>query len=192
MWSKTRVIALLKWGKGFKDPKSTGLSRCCVVSKRVREAYSFHDKCCTTGKAYPATIPDRGSPTADKYLTWLNWSKMALTRSRLLVLYFFIQQHMTRSLTPHFHLTHMIGILFQNRQFNVSLMGKSNKRRNQKNGLPQGNVQVPTLYNTYTTDKPLSANTRQFIYTDNTTVAAQGRNFEEICAFHLNNKEARQ
>ena len=88
-----------------------------------------------------------------------------------------------------------------------------------KNGLPQGGVLAPLLFNVYTNDQPLSTDTRSFIYADDRATLAQGKNKREVeeklmkclselsdyyhanrlkanpgktvsCMFHLNNRQA--
>lgn len=75
----------------------------------------------------------------------------------------------------------MLGKTFlHNRRFHVTLNQKTSRWRNQKNGLSHGSVLAPTLYNIYTNDQPRPTITRQFIYADDTAVAAQGETFEEV------------
>ena len=49
-----------------------------------------------------------------------------------------------------------------------------------KNGLPQGSVLAPTLFNVYTNDQPQFDNCRRFIYADDLCVATQSKSFETI------------
>ena len=124
-------------------------------------------------------------------------------------------------LTKDYQLTSLISTFLQNRRFQVSLQGKRSRWRIQKNGLPQGSVLAPALYNIYTNDQPIPVSTRLFIYADDTAVAAQGSSLEEVegkltsamdvlskyydanhlkpnpsktqvCAFHLRNREAQR
>ena len=91
----------------------------------------------------------------------------------------------------------------------------------QKNGLPQGSVLTPILFNIYTNDQPLHNGTRSFIYADDLCVTVQQPSFVEVettieeslseftqyyrsnnlcanpdktqvTAFHLRNKEAKR
>lgn len=123
------------------------------------------------------------------------------------------------NMTKDFQLTKLIECFLQNRRFFVSLQSKESRWRNQKNGLPQGSVLAPILYNIYTNDQPINPQTRQFIYADDTAVTAQAKTFDEVegilstalqdltgyytvnhlrpnpsktqvCAFHLRNREA--
>lgn len=97
--------------------------------------------------------------------------------------------------------------------------GIKSRWRPQKNGLPQGSVLAPLLFNVYTNDQPTFPNTRRFIYADDLCIATQANSFQEVevrltavleamkqyyekwslnpnpsktqvCAFHLRNREA--
>ena len=104
----------------------------------------------------------------------------------------------------------------------VTLSGLDRQKsrwRTQKNGLPQGSVLAPTLFNIYTNDQPEFADIRRFIYADDLCLATQSASFKtierrltdaletlteyytknslnanpgktQVCAFHLNNHQA--
>ena len=53
-------------------------------------------------------------------------------------------------MTGDVQLTDLIRTMLENRRFFVVLNGKKSRWRRQRNGLPQGNVLAPMLFNTYT------------------------------------------
>ena len=62
-------------------------------------------------------------------------------------------------ITKDSSLTKFTQTMFSNRRFYVILNSKRSKWRNQKNGLLQGSVLAPLLFNIYTMDQPLPENT---------------------------------
>ena len=80
-------------------------------------------------------------------------------------------------LTKDIHLTELIESMLGNRFFYVELGSKKSRWRRQKNGLLQGSVLAPLLFNIYTNDQPRSEGTRRFIYADDLAIAAQDREF---------------
>ena len=71
-------------------------------------------------------------------------------------------------------------MLLENRRFYVELNGKRSRWRKQKNGLPQGSVLAPVLFNVYTNDQPVYPGTRSFIYADDLGIAAQNSHIDKI------------
>ena len=70
--------------------------------------------------------------------------------------------------------------MLSSRKLYAALNNDRNRWRNQKNGLPQGNVLSPILFNIYTNDQPLHDGTRYFVYADDLCVTAQSPSFTEV------------
>ena len=75
-------------------------------------------------------------------------------------------------------LCRVIQNLLSDRRFYVQLNNERSRWRIQKNGLPQGSVLSPTLFNIYTNDQPILDGTRSFINTDNLCTTAQYPTFQ--------------
>ena len=115
----------------------------------------------------------------------------------------------------------IIQSLLRNRLFFVEMDGKRSRWRKQKNGLPQGSVLAPMLFNIYTNDQPNFRDIRRFIYADDLCLAIQSDSFTtierklsealeklsdyykhsflnvnpektQVCAFHLKNHQAKR
>ena len=77
-------------------------------------------------------------------------------------------------------LVKIIQSLLTNRRFYVEMDGRKSRWRTQKNGLPQGSVLAPTLFNIYTNDQPEFEAIRRFIYADDLCLATQAGDFSTI------------
>ena len=77
-------------------------------------------------------------------------------------------------------LCRVIQNMLSSRRFYVELNNERSTWRKQKNGLPQGSVLSPILFNFYTNDQPLHNGTRSFIYADDMCVPAQQPSFVEV------------
>ena len=124
-------------------------------------------------------------------------------------------------MTGDVHLTDLIRTMLESRRIFVVLNGKKSHWRRQRNGLPQGSVLALMLFNIYTNNLPIHADTRSFIYGDDLCIASQGNDFNnieasltsalsnmttyydtnqlrandsktQVCDFHLRNREAKR
>ena len=77
-------------------------------------------------------------------------------------------------------LCRIIQNLLSDRRLYVELNNQRSRWRIQKNGLPQGSVLPPTLFNIYTNDQPILDGTRSFIYADDLCITAQYPTFQKV------------
>lgn len=68
----------------------------------------------------------------------------------------------------------------------MHLNGIKSRLRCQKNGLPQGSVLAPALFNIYTNDQPITPGTKSFLYADDLALVASFEEVERLLGVGLN------
>ena len=166
VWRKAKTIAILKPGKNPQELKNfRPISLLChtykllermilnrllpiVDEKLIPEQAGFRPGGSCTGQILRLTqhIEDgfeKGMVTGAIFVD-LSAAYDTINHRKLL--------HKLLEITKDSSLTKFTQTMLSNRRFYVILNGKRSKWRNLKNGLPQGSVLAPLLFNIYTND----------------------------------------
>lgn len=194
IWRKTRVVAILKPGKEPNEAKNfRPISLLCHLFKILERMVLNR----ISGIVDEALIPEQtgfrpGKSCCSQVLNLTQHIEDGFERKEvtgvalvdLSAAYDTVNHKRLISkvyqVTKDYKLMKFIQCIMRNRRFYVTLQSKDSRWRLQKNGLAQGSVLAPTLFNIYTNDQPIHDETRQFIYADDTAIAGQGKTFEEV------------
>src|SRR5699024_2134815 len=87
--------------------------------------------------------------------------------------------HKLYKVVPCKRIVRLIESMLTNRRFRVFIGEKSSKFKTLNNGLPQGAVLSPLLFNVYTSDLPETLS-RKFVYADDLALTFQHKEFEQL------------
>ena len=235
IWRKARVVALLKPGKDPTSKKSyRPISLLCILYKLYERLVLARISPIVEGQLTADQAGFRsGRSCCDQLLNLTQYIEDGFERKQvtgavfvdLTAAYDTVNHRIlllkVAKITQNSKITSIIGSLLKDRRFFVEMDGKKSRWKSQKNGLPQGSVLAPTLFNIYTNDQPEFKNIRRFIYADDLCLATQAKSFQtiqkrlssalatlteyyhqnclnanptktQVCAFHLNNHQANQ
>ena len=235
LWRQAKVVALLKSGKDPSVAKSfRPISLLCLTYKLFERLILNRIAEHVDAKLIPEQAGFRAGKSCTSQLLNLTEHIEDGYEKRLITGAVFVDLSAAYDTVNHRRLlskvlemtgdvqqTDLIRTMLENRRFFVMLNGKKNRWRRQRNGLPQGSVLAPMLFNIYTNDQPIHPDTRSFIYADDLCITSQGNDFNNIeasltsalstmttyydtnqlrantskthvCAFHLRNREAKR
>ncbi|CAG7722238.1 unnamed protein product [Allacma fusca] len=194
LWRQAHVIALQKPGKDANDPKSyRPISLLCHLYKIFERVILNHmADCIDEGLIRQQAGFRPGKSCTGQILHLTQHIEDGFEKKKVTGVVFVdltaafdpvchqLLQYKVYQLTKDFKFTQIVTMLMKDRRFYVTLNGKNSTWRRQKNGLPQGSVLSPILFNIYTNDQPIGPDTNHFLYADDLALTVQHDTFVEV------------
>ncbi len=194
IWKKARVVALLKPGKDPTSPKSyRPISLLCILYKLYERMILSRIQTTVEEKLSPDQAGFRpGRSCCGQVLNLTQYIEDGFETKQItgavlvdLTAAYDTVNHRALILKvaqtiQNSAMVHIIESLLSNRRFFVEMDGKKSRWFIQNNGLPQGSVLAPTLFNMYTNDQPQFQEINRYIYADDLCIATQSHSFTTI------------
>ena len=194
LWRQARDVALPKPGKDPSSPKSfRPISLLCHLYKLyerlilnrlspiIEHVLIPEQACFRPGKSCTAQVLNPTQHIEDGFETGKITSIVLVDLSAA---YYTVNHRRllenVYNMTRDYHLMCMIRTLLENRHFFVELGGKRSRWRSQRNGLPQGSVLAPLLFNVFTNDQPIHPGTLSYVYVGDLADTTQSTDFAPI------------
>ena len=195
LWRRAKVVALLKPGKDAEIPKSyRPISLLCIL-------YKLYERM-IMARISPIIVDEKMSPDQAGFREGRSCCSQVLNLTQyiedgfelgkitgtvfvdLTAAYDTVNHRLlllkVAKVIRNPNIVRIIQSLLSNRLFFVEMDGRRSRWRKQKNGLPQGSVLAPILFNIYTNDQPQFRDIRRFIYADDLCLAFQSNSFDTI------------
>jgi hypothetical protein len=194
MWRKARIIAIPKPDKDPNIPKNfRPISLLSITYKLYEQMILGHINPIIDGKLIAEQSGFRpGRSCASQLLNLIQTIEDGFQRKLttgaafvdLSTAYDTVQHRSLISklynITKDTKLCLIIRSLLENRRFYVDLNGQRSRWRTQRNGLPQGSVLAPLLFNVYTNNQPLPTGCKRFLYADDLCLTTTQKNLSNI------------
>ncbi|XP_047992992.1 uncharacterized protein LOC125231576 [Leguminivora glycinivorella] len=191
MFMKSKVIAILKPGKTPDDPANFRPISLLSVTFKLLERILYNRIKDEVDKHIPAEQAGfrAGRSCCDQVLALSSHIEAGFQRGQKTLAAFVDLSaaydtvwvsgliHKMGKIIPSAKILRLLGNMMGPRKITVLLGDKASKYKLLKNGLPQGSVLAPLLFNVYTSDMP-PTQSRKFLYADDIALTTQTKSFE--------------